>query len=87
MEWPWEKANKLVQLPGHILKLDWCEDRQARLVASSLSTTPHLILTLCAPPMNIKFLLSTPRVFREISEEVFPVYRSAPTAYEGHLQL
>ena len=44
LEGMWEKANKLVELPGYILKPDWCKDTQARLVASLSSTAPHLVL-------------------------------------------
>ena len=41
----WQKAQKLISSPGHILNAAWSPNPRARLVASSRSQSPHLVTT------------------------------------------
>ena len=39
----WSKAEKLIKSDGHIIKVPWLQDDQARLVRSYSSPQPHLV--------------------------------------------
>lgn len=39
----WSKAEKLIRSEGHIIKVPWLDDKQARLVKSYSSPQPHLV--------------------------------------------
>ena len=43
MQGIWSKAEKLIKPDGHIIKVPWLQDDQARLVRSYSSPQPHLV--------------------------------------------
>ena len=40
----WSKAEKLIKSDGHIIKVPWLSDEMARLVKSTSSEEPHLVI-------------------------------------------